>query len=47
MLPKPVPVLTDEAAARFEELDEAPLTLQEKEFLKECFEVFKRHPIKE
>lgn len=47
MLPKPVPKLTGEAAERFEKEDKKPLSSEEKAFLRECLEVYKRNPIKE
>ena len=47
VLPKPVPPLTGEAARKFEEQDERPMSSDEKAFLKECLEIYKRNPIKE
>jgi len=47
MLPKPAPPLTGEAAEKFEAEDEKPLSRDEKAFLRECHEIYKRNPIKE
>ena len=47
MLPKPIPMLTEEAAIRFEEQDKIPLTEEEKQFLRECYELYLKNPIKD
>ena len=44
-LPKPVPRLIGEAAERFDEIDKTPLSKEERKFLKECYEIYLRHPI--
>ena len=39
------PVLTGEDARRFEEQDKEPLTPEQNDHLKECREIYKKHPV--
>jgi len=46
MKPKTLPPLSKEAFDRFEMQDKEDLTLDEKNFLKECLEIYRKNPIK-
>ncbi len=46
MLPEHMPVLKGKEAEDFIRQDKTPLTAQQKDFLKECREVYDKHPIR-
>jgi hypothetical protein len=47
MKPSPVPRLSEEASIRFVEEDRRPLGDREKQYLRECLELYRKNPAKE
>ncbi|KKL85942.1 hypothetical protein LCGC14_1949670 [marine sediment metagenome] len=46
MLPEHMPVLEGKDAKRFIEQDKKPLSSKQKEYLKNCLEIYEKNPIK-
>jgi hypothetical protein len=46
MLPKPIPALPKEATERFEAQDKEPLPPEDKAFLRDCLETYRKKPVK-
>ena len=46
MLPEHMPILKAKSAEAFIEQDKKPLSDEQKAFLNECYEVYKKKPIK-
>jgi hypothetical protein len=46
MIPKALPPLSEDAFEIFEKQDQMELSSEEKKFLRECLDIFKKNPIK-
>jgi hypothetical protein len=46
MRPRPIPRLSQEASRRFVEEDRRPLGDREKEYLRECLELYRKNPVR-